>query len=83
MKRKTADSGLRKHRPAKKFRFEYLKGKYTGMTKKEREARLFSEIEQEEDGQKEMRESLANYRKEKNGIFLKSAHQTNSNLVTD
>lgn len=58
--KKTIDSGLRRHRP-KKFRFEYIPGRYSGMNKEKLYWRRFSEIEREEDGFKWMQELLKDY----------------------
>lgn len=64
--RKIINSGLRRHRPKKKFRFEYIKGKYSGLKKKDREfIHWFSEIEREEDAFKWMQSVLKNYWKHK------------------
>lgn len=62
---KAEESGLRKHRPKKKFRFEYIQGKYCGMNKKRRETRLFAELEREEWGHENLQESLKEYWKDK------------------
>ncbi len=62
---KTKCAGLRKHRPKKKFRFEYIKGKFSGMNKERREIRLFSELEDDESWHKWIRKSLEDYWKDK------------------
>ena len=41
---------MNKHRPRQPFRFEYIKGKYGGVTKQELEDRLYDEWEREDDG---------------------------------
>ena len=51
-------AGLRKHRPEKRFRFEYIKGKLSGLTAEERKWRAFAEREKEEDGYQELMERL-------------------------
>ncbi len=58
---KAKDSGLRKHRPEKKFRFEYIKGKFSGMNKESREIRLFSEWEDDEAWHRWFQKSLEDY----------------------
>ena len=68
MKHTAINSGLRRHRPRKKFRFEYLKGKFTGMTKKDREIRIFSELEREDDGIRWMEKVLRNYWQDKKRV---------------
>lgn len=65
MKNKKRGAGLRSHRPKKKFRFEYIRGKFSGMTKERREIRLFSEIEHKIDSREWMHEVLSEYWKSK------------------
>jgi hypothetical protein len=36
MKRRKTNEGLRKYRPREPFRFEYIRGKYSGLTAEER-----------------------------------------------
>ncbi len=49
------------HRPRKPFRFEYIKGKYSGLTKELREQRAFSEWEREYDGDENVCEFIYEY----------------------
>jgi hypothetical protein len=64
MRRRTTNEGLRKHRPGKPFRFEYIRGKYSGMTPKQRWWRAFDEMEREEDGYKDLLNRWLKYKKE-------------------
>ena len=51
MKRRVENSGLRKHRPKKPFRFEYTGVRYSQFPKAERPFwRAFDEMEREQDG---------------------------------
>ena len=51
MKRRVANSGLRRHRPKKRFRFEYINFSYSHFPKAKRRLwRAFDEMEKEEDG---------------------------------
>jgi len=45
MRKDRSNEGLRKHRPKKMFRFEYIKGKFSHLTKKERAVRKLDEID--------------------------------------
>ncbi|MGI8469548.1 MAG: hypothetical protein ACR2N3_13960 [Pyrinomonadaceae bacterium] len=63
---KIFNSGLRRHRPKKKFRFEYIRGKYSRMNSREWFWRRFDEMEKEEDGIKRMWEILKGYWEKEN-----------------
>jgi hypothetical protein len=39
---------MRRHRPKKPFRFEYIKGKFSHLTKEERYARGLDKLEEDE-----------------------------------
>lgn len=51
---------MNKHRPRKPFRYEYIKGKYSGLTDEEREWRIWEEMDREEAGYDELVERLQN-----------------------
>lgn len=72
MKAKTENSGLRKHRPRKRFRFEYIKGKYSLMTTEQRYWRWFSEREREEFGYEQLQSELDTLRLEDEETFSNS-----------
>ena len=64
MKRHFGGSGLRRHRPKKRFRFEYLNPSYSSFPKAEREFwRAFDEMEEEQDGYLELVERLERYKR--------------------
>ena len=64
--KKIINSGLRRHRPEKKFRFEYIRGRYSGMRHKDWFWRRFDESEREEYGFKWMQKVLKDYWENKN-----------------
>jgi hypothetical protein len=43
MREHGGDAGLRRHRPRRPFRFEYLRGKFSGLTRREREERFLDD----------------------------------------
>jgi hypothetical protein len=45
---KKSDVGMRRHRPKKRLRFEYIKGKYSHFTREEREGRRLDKLEEDE-----------------------------------
>jgi hypothetical protein len=49
---------MNKHRIRKPFRHEYIAGKYSGLTKEEREWRIWEEMDKEEIGYEELVERL-------------------------
>lgn len=55
---------MNKHRPRKLFRYEYIKGKHSGLTDEEREWRIWEEMDREETGYDELVERLQNRRPE-------------------
>jgi hypothetical protein len=55
---KIENSGLRKHRPKKLYRFEYIRGKYSWLTSEQRYWRWYDEREREKDGYKWLLEDL-------------------------
>ncbi|MEJ7710829.1 MAG: hypothetical protein WKF84_13415 [Pyrinomonadaceae bacterium] len=55
---------MNKHRIRKPFRYEYIKGKYSGLTKEEREWRVWEEMDQEDSGYNELVERMARYQAE-------------------
>ena len=62
MKRGAEDSGLRRHRPSKPFRFEYISGRFSGMTAERRFWRAFDEMEKEQDGYLDLVERYERYK---------------------
>jgi hypothetical protein len=58
------NEGLRKHRPRKTFRFEYIRGKYSGMTAEQRRWRAFDEMEKEEDGYLDLLDRWSQYKED-------------------
>lgn len=64
MQRSKANEGLRKHRPQKLYRFEYIRGKYSGLTQWHRRWRAFDEMEKEEDGYKDLVVRWRKYKEE-------------------
>jgi hypothetical protein len=63
MKRRVENSGLRRHRPRKRFRFEYTSGSYSNIPKAERSFwRAFDEMEKEQDGYLDLVERFERYR---------------------
>lgn len=61
--RKT-NEGLRKHRLRKPFRFEYIRGKFSGMTAEQRRWRAFDEMEKEEDGYSDLLDRWSQYKED-------------------
>lgn len=51
---------MNKHRPRKFFRYEYIKGKHSGLTQEEREWRVWEEMDHEDAGYNELVERLQN-----------------------
>lgn len=62
MKRRVEQSGLRRHRPRKRFRFEYIRGRFSGLTAEQRSWRAFDEMEKEQDGYAELVERFETYK---------------------
>ncbi|MBV9927134.1 MAG: hypothetical protein JOZ96_19100 [Acidobacteria bacterium] len=50
MERRVEHAGLRRHRPKRRFRYEYIIGRFSGLTSKMRRWRAFDEMEKEQDG---------------------------------
>ena len=55
---------MNKHRPSKLFRYEYIAGKYSGLTEEERQWRIWEEMDKEDIGYDELVERLEAYKKE-------------------
>jgi hypothetical protein len=64
MKRRIENSGLRKHRPKKPFRFDYIGVRYSWAKKAERPFWwAFDEMEKEQDGYLELVERFERYKR--------------------
>ena len=64
MRRRVGNSGLRRHRPKKPFRFEYIGRMYGHFPKAERSFwRAFDETEREEDGYLDLAERYERYKR--------------------
>ena len=64
MKKRVGDAGLRRHRPKKPFRFEYIGVRYSHFPKAERSFwRAFDEMEKEQDGYLELVERFERYKR--------------------
>jgi hypothetical protein len=63
MKRRVENSALRRHRPKKRFRFEYIRGRFSGMTAEQRFWRAFDEMEKEQDGYLDLVEKFERYKR--------------------
>jgi len=68
MRRRVENSGLRRHRPKGRFRFEYIGARYTWAKKAERPFwRAFDEMEKEQDGYLELVERYERYKSGRGG----------------
>jgi len=65
MKRRAEDSGLRRHRPKKRFRFEYIRGRFSGMTVERWFWRAFGEMEKEQDDYLDFVEKFERHKRER------------------
>ncbi|HEX8561190.1 MAG TPA: hypothetical protein VF668_24060 [Pyrinomonadaceae bacterium] len=63
MQRRVEGSGLRRHRPKRRFRFEYIAGRFGGMTAERRARRASDEAEKEQDGYLELVERFGRWRR--------------------
>ncbi|MBV8859659.1 MAG: hypothetical protein JOZ02_22190 [Acidobacteria bacterium] len=68
MTRRAENSGLRRHRPKKPFRFEYAGNRYGAFPKAERPFwRAFDEMEREQDGYLDLVERYERYKSGRGG----------------
>jgi hypothetical protein len=63
MKRHVEDSGLRRHRPKRRFRFQYITRGFGRTAAERRFWRAFDEMEKEQDGYLDLVERFELYRR--------------------